>query len=436
MKRLILFVSASLMSATMSFAQGVQTGTIRGMVKDQQDLAIPGVTVTATSAAMLGSRESVSDSLGYYTFPALPAGDYQVKFELSGFASLVRIVTVPLGLTVEQRVSMRAAGVAETVRVVAPAPTPIATPVVGANFKHDEIDALATPRTLQGIAQLSPAVTENSPSPNQVVINGAFAFDNIFMINGVDVNDNLRAQPQTLFVEDAIQETQTLTSGISAEYGRFTGGVINAITRSGSNNLSGSFRINFQNPSWTVKTPIETKNRLDKLGESYEGTLGGPIVKDRLWFFGSGRYENTDASNTLPVTLIQYTQTTNNKRGEIKLTGAIAPNHVIQGGYLNNNTTTTNFSGALTFLIDPHSLDVIPLPNWYYFTNYHGVLGKNLLAEAQYSERRWSTGGGGTSTNIVDSPFFAATQGAYVFNARISTPPTRSSATTGSSPGA
>jgi hypothetical protein len=405
------------MSATMSFAQGVQTGTIRGVVKDQQELAIPGATVTATSAAMLGARESVSDSLGYYSIPALPAGDYQVKFALAGFASLVHVVRVPLGLSVEQNVSMRAAGVAETVRVVAQAPTPIAAPVVGANFTHDEIDRLATPRTIEGIAQLSPAVTENSPSINQVVINGAFAFDNVFMINGVDVNDNLRAQPQNLFVEDAIQETEILTSGISAEYGRFTGGVINAITKSGSNTWSGSFRVNFQNPSWTTKTPIETTNRLDQLGESYEGTLGGPIAVDRLWFFGSGRYEDTDASNTLPVTLIPYTQNNKNKRGEIKLTGAPAPNHILQGGYLNNNTTTTNSSGALSFLIDPHSLDVIPVPNWYAFTNYRGVLGTHLLAEAQYSERRWSTGGGGTSTTLVDSPFFAATLGPYVFNA-------------------
>ena len=136
-------------------------------------------------------------------------------------------------------------------------------------------------------------MTENSPSINQVVINGAFAFDNIFMINGVDVNDNLRAQPQNLYVEDAIQETQVLTSGISAEYGRFTGGVINAVTKSGGNTFSGSYRLNFVNPAWTVRTPIETSNRLDKLSGIHEATLGGPIMQDRLWFFGSGRYENT-----------------------------------------------------------------------------------------------------------------------------------------------
>ena len=108
------------------------------------------------------------------------------------------------------------------------------------NFKQPEIELLATPRTLQGIAQLSPAVTENSPNANQIVINGAFAFDSAFLVNGVDVNDNVLAQPQSLFIEDAIEETQVLTSGISAEYGRFSGGVINAITKSGGNTFSGS----------------------------------------------------------------------------------------------------------------------------------------------------------------------------------------------------
>src|SRR5207249_8491535 len=124
------------------------------------------------------------------------------------------------------------------------------------------IDELATPRTIEGVAQLAPAVSENAPnqgttggSVGQLIINGGFAFDNVFMVNGVDINDNLFAQAQNLFIEDAIEETQVLTSGISAEYGRFTGGVINAITRSGGNSFSGSGRTNFSNPTWTTQTP-------------------------------------------------------------------------------------------------------------------------------------------------------------------------------------
>src|SRR5688572_25869137 len=336
MKRLILLTLTWLICAGTALAQGVQTGAIRGMVQDQQDSAIPGATVTVTSPALQGPRSTVSDGLGRYSLVALPPGSYEVKFELRGFATVAVTTTVPLGLTIEQDVTMRAAGVTETVQVVAEAPVPIETPVVGMNFKQPEIELLATPRTLQGIAQLSPAVTENSPNANQVVINGAFAFDSAFLVNGIDVNDNILAQPQSLFIEDAIEETQVLTSGISAEYGRFGGGVINAITKSGGNMFSGTGRLNLQNPAWTTETPFETSRPVpivhtDDLQQVYEGTLGGPLVKDRLWFFAAGRYAALETPRTLALTGVQVVQDDKSKRAEIKMTGALMPGHTVQG---------------------------------------------------------------------------------------------------------
>lgn len=420
MRRLILLTAAWLIlgSAGSLFAQGVQTGTIRGTVKDQQDLAVPGVTVTATSPALQGPRSTVTDMEGLFAIRALPPGDYQVSFELSGFATITRNTAVPLGLVVETNVSMRAAGVAETVQVIAELPAPIATPVVGENFKQQEIEQLATPRTIQGIAQLSPAVNENSPNAGQLIINGAFAFDNVFMINGVDVNDNLFATPQNLFIEDAIEETQVLTSGISAEYGRFTGGVINAITKSGGNNFSGSGRVNFLNPDWTTETPFEdcvdktlvtcskATKHLDVLSRTYEGTFGGPIVRDRLWFFTSGRYASVSSSTTLQQTGTVLPTTDKNKRGEIKITGTVENNHTIQGAFLNDPRKRTNNSGIQSLVIDKFSEVDRENPNWYAYTNYRGVLRSNLLAEIQYSERRFEfKKDGGTSQNIVDSPF-------------------------------
>src|SRR5262249_14911521 len=148
--------------------------------------AVPGVTVSATSPSIQGQRQSVTDATGNYTLVALPPGTYEVKYELSGFATITQATVVSLGGTIEQNVALRAAGVTESVQVVAETPAPIATPTVGANFTHDEIDQLATSCTLQGIATLSPALTESSPNTGQVVINGAFAWDNVFMVNGVD----------------------------------------------------------------------------------------------------------------------------------------------------------------------------------------------------------------------------------------------------------
>ena len=410
--------------AASTFAQGVQTGTIRGTVKDQQGLAVPGTTITATSPALQGSRSVVSDGQGQFTINALPPGTYTVKFTLSGFNEVTRTLTLPLGIVIEQNATIQPAGVTEAVQVTAPIPTPIATSIVGANLKHEEIEALATPRTLEGIATLSPGVTENSSNSGQIVVNGAMAFDNIFMINGVDVNDNLFAQPQNLFIEDAIEETQVLTAGISAEYGRFTGGVVNAITKSGGNSFSGSGRVNFLNPDWTTATPYEvTKNLQDTahpntLQERYEGTFGGPILKDRLWFFGSGRYQNVATPQVLPQTAVSVPSTNQNKRFELKLTGTVAQGHTISGGFLNNATTLTNSSGIQSFVIDPHSEVNYTEPNNYFYANYKGVLGDSLLVEAQYSQRHFAfAGDGGTSTAITDSPFISATQCACLYNA-------------------
>ena len=406
--------------AAMLGAQGVQTGTVRGVVQDEQGLAVPGVTVTVTSPALQGPRVVISDAAGSFVFPNLPPGTYQVKFELSGFATVTQNSVVPLGGIIQQNVTMRTAGLTETVQVVAESPAPIATPVVGMNIKHEEIEALATPRTLQGIATLSPGLSEQSPNGGQLVINGGFAFDNIFMVNGVDVNDNLFANPQNLFIEDAIEETQVLTSGISAEYGRFGGGVVNAITKSGGNKFSGSGRVNFLNPKWATETPFEVRNdvtRPDLNQHTYEGTFGGPILKDHLWFFSAGRWASVQDPLTVQESGVQVLQDDKNKRGELKLTGTFLTNHTIQGGYLNNAREISNTSGIESLIADERSLITRKLPNNYYYTNYRGVLGGGMLLEGQYSQRHFEFQGDGidASTNIQDSPFFSPAVG-VVYN--------------------
>jgi len=405
---------------TTAFAQGVQTGTIRGTVQDQQGLAVPGVTVTATSTVLQGPRTTVTDGEGNYTLAALPAGQYEVTFELVGFTTVKQRTSVAVGLQVTQNVTLPTGTLSEAIQVVAETPSVIATPTVGANIRKEEIDALATPRTIQGIATLAPNLTERSPNAGQVVINGAFAWDNVFMINGVDINDNLFAQPQNLFIEDAIEETTVLTSGISAEYGRFSGGVVNAVTKSGGNTFSGSWRMNLLNPAWTEETPFEASatnpgtgaaksvtTYPDDLQNTHEGTFGGPIVRDRLWFFAAGRYQNTSQPVNLAETGISLTGTDLNRRGEVKLTGTVATNHTLQGGYLNNYRERTNNSGLQSFIIDPASEVNRTNPNMYYFTNYRGVRGSTMF-EAQYSQRKFKfADDGGTSTNIVDSPFIS-----------------------------
>ncbi len=406
--------------AAPALAQGIQTGTLRGTITDPQSQPIPGATITISSPELLGQRSTTSDQEGNYVFRALPPGDYQVEISMPSFSPVERTVTVPLGGALEQNVMLRLANVTEQVQVVAEVPAPLATGSVGLNIKHAEVEALATSRTLQGIATLSPAVNEATANVGQLSINGAFGFDNNFMVNGVDVTDNLFGTPQSLFIEDAIEETQVLTSGISAEFGRFSGGVVNAVTRSGGNSFSGSYRLNLTNPAWLAETPFEKSHDVShdsKLNRSHEATFGGPVLRDRLWFFSAGRLADLSSAETLLETGIGITQSDDNKRGEIKLTGRVGQSQTIQGGYTNNSRTVEPTSGLFDLVADPNSLTTQEYPNWYLFSNYRGVLRSNLLAEVQYSERRFEfAGGGGTSTDIAESPFYSPALG-VIYNA-------------------
>src|SRR4030095_11660687 len=124
----------------------------------------------------------------------------------------------------------------------------------GPTLGRGEVDTLAPGRTLEQIADLAPGLTDNTPNAGQVTIAGGFAYDNVFMLGGVDIADSTLGSPNDLFSEDAIEETQVITSGVSAEFGRFGGGVINAITKRGGNAFSGTFRTDFTNPSSRAQT--------------------------------------------------------------------------------------------------------------------------------------------------------------------------------------
>src|SRR5215510_4206500 len=241
-----------------TFAQGVQTATITGTVQSADGQSLPGVTVTDSSPALQGVRTAVTDVNGLYILRGLPAGAYLISFELSGFRPVKKEnVQLTVGGTVEASQTMAVAGVTETVTVTAAAPTPepLSRPTLSQVYTKRDVDALPVGRTPAQIADLAPALTSNSPNVGQVNIAGATAFDNVFMINGVDINDNLFGTANNLFIEDAIQETNILTGAISAEYGRFSGGVINMVTKSGGNTFSGSFRENLSNPKWIQETP-------------------------------------------------------------------------------------------------------------------------------------------------------------------------------------
>src|SRR5687768_6510804 len=245
-------------SVSPSLGQGIQTGVITGVITSADGLSLPGVTVTATSPNLQGPRSGVTDANGVYYLRGLTPGLYLVTFDIPSFQAASREdVEVNAGGLATIDLTMSLAGVSEAVTVNAEAPSAIASPGTSQTYRKAEIDVLPVGRRPLDIAELSPGVTTTVFNASQVALSGSFGFDNVFMVNGVDINDNLFGTPNNLFIEDAVEETTVLTHGISAEYGRFSGGVINIVTRSGGNSFSGSFREGLSNPSWIGQTPLE-----------------------------------------------------------------------------------------------------------------------------------------------------------------------------------
>src|SRR5262249_8746888 len=291
----------------------------------------------------------------------------------------------------------------------APVPAPLARPTLSQVYTKHDVDVLPVGRTPAQIADLAPALTSNSPNAGQINIAGATAFDNVFMMNGVDINDNLFGTANNLFIEDAIQETNVLTGGISAEYGRFTGGVINMITKSGGNTFSGSFRENLGNiGKWLEETPRQKAAGITNpniWSKNSEGTFGGPVKRDALWFFSSGRYETLDQTNTFFFSSQQSLRHDINKRGEIKLTGTPAMGHTVSGDYTNNSTEQNNRYSLNSNSLDPSVLINETQPNDLFVTNYNGVLANKFFATLQFSQKRFKfENAGGTDPAVTASP--------------------------------
>jgi hypothetical protein len=403
------------------FAQGVQTATLEGTVNGPDGKPLPGVTVTVKSPGLMGERQAVTSTTGDYNIPGLPPGDYTITFSLEGMQPQTRKMNLVLGLPSRMDAQMKVTAVAEAITVTASSPAVLENTTVGANIKAETVQQLPIPRTPIDIGALSPGVTGDrggratTPVANQLSINGGLAYDNNILINGVNMQDNIFGNPNNLFIEDAVQETQVLTSGISAEYGHFTGGVLNVITKSGGNTFTASLRDDLTKAAWLSLTPFEEGFRgngvanaakaphVGKISNVYEGTLGGPILRDHLWFFVAGRKEQSTVPNNFPVTGGAYSVVTTNKRPEGKLTGTIG-SHTLQADYIDNPVKRNN-----EVQVTPLEIQAVghnsTRPNYGYTGNYSGVLTSQLFAEARYSRKLFGFRGvGGTATDILSSP--------------------------------
>jgi outer membrane receptor protein involved in Fe transport len=212
--------------------------------------------------------------------------------------------------------------------------------------------------------------------------------------------DNIRATVSSLYIEDAVQETTTSTSGVSAEYGRFQGGVINMITKSGGNRFSGSFRANLSNDKWVARTELSGE-ALDDISTIYEATFGGYIFKDALWFFLAGRDTDFSETRTTNYTLIPYPYSNGETRLEGKLTWSVTADHRIVGSYMDVSEDEVNTDFGT--ILDLASLYTRQLPASLMSLNYTGVFTQSFFVEAMYSERNFTfEDSGGKFTDVIN----------------------------------
>lgn len=388
------------------FAQGTQSGVLTGFVRDGDGLALPGAVVTVSSASLQGSRSTATDLAGAYVLRGLPPGDYELTFEFAAMKPEARRAVVMLGGTTELDATISTITATESVIVTAEKASSLATPAGAFSVTAATVESLPLGRTPALVAELSPGLTNNTPNANQVTINGAFAFDNVFMLDGVDINDNLLGYPDNLFIEEAVAETQVLTSALSAEFGRVSGGVVNLVTKRGGDLFSGSLRTNLSNPAWTDETPFEKANnqqRLDTMNRYHEGVLGGPLQRQKLWFFLAGRTEETSSTVTLPQTAAALPQSDKAHRWELKLTATPWANQTLQGQYTQRRQSGVRPSIPIT--IDPNAPDSVEQPGSVLVANWNGVVGRRFFATAQYSAKENHPRYGNSRTALIDSPF-------------------------------
>jgi outer membrane receptor protein involved in Fe transport len=392
------------------------TGSVSGRITDTLDQALPGVAVTLESSSLQGMQRTETSANGDYIFKLLPPGEYVVIFTHPGFAPVRNRIDVAAAHAISIDRSLEPAMVTETVTVSAQTPDVPSEPTVQAslNVKQSLMRALPTGRTMLGAVSLSPAVHATGPD-GAYSISGGMSFENVFLLNGVQIQDNLRGTPLSLFIEDAIQETTITTSGVSAEYGRFTGGVVNAVTRSGGNVTSASFRTSFSNDNWRTVSPFD-EPKANRTVPMYETTLGGPIVQDRLWYFAAARVSDKTVARQTGYTNQAYEYRNDEKRLEAKLTGAFSPTQRLSVGYtgIRQEETNSAWPGSSS-VMDLASLTTRQLPQNLVAAHYTGTFGSNFFIEGQYSGRTFTfeNDGGRFTDRIRGTTLADNSTGAY-----------------------
>ncbi|RKH08248.1 TonB-dependent receptor [Corallococcus praedator] len=312
-------LAAGLLYGSAAFAQSsVIIGTV---INTEDKKPAADVVVTATSPNLQGEQIVVTDAQGNYRIPQLPPGTYTLRFEKETFKPYARPeIQLLLNRTIRVNVELLPDSFTSNVDVIGVPPTiDVGSTNTGVNVDREFINRIAVARpvgkggatrSFESLAELAPGAQSDQYG---VSINGTTSPENGYVVDGLSTNDpafGVNASPLSI---EFVQDVNIITGGYMPEFGRSTGGVINAVTRSGSNEFHGSVFANWT-PGFaegTRKLVIEDGttitglNALSNLGD-FGATLGGPILKDKLWFFAGftpafQRYEHTRALNAFTL---------------------------------------------------------------------------------------------------------------------------------------
>jgi hypothetical protein len=414
MKKLLLSVLIVTVAGGMAFAQLTPEGKITGRVVDGQGAPLPGVNVEATSARLVGKATSVTDANGTFRLMALPSGTYEIVFSLPGFNKLIRKgIYLELSQTLAMNVTLEQATVEEQVTVVGESPLiDVKSTVKGQVMTKETYMSLPRGRSFDSLISTIPGV-QNESIAGGISVDGASGAENVFFVDGADMtNFHLGIEGQNVVLE-LLDEVKVTASGYNAEFGGSMGGVVNVISRTGSNEFHGDLMGFYENHSRLMQGYARDYLRSTPTNEyvyeyvnndslyfnggkdrdrynRFEGvlSLGGYIVKDKLWFFGSinPAYNKTEAQRDFNVVgegpYSTFSTADYGYNGSIKLSAAPARGLRLSASFINN---FTKYRGALPSLIGNDdssyewSQEGMDYPSWTGALTADYSIGNNLL---------------------------------------------------------
>lgn len=315
MNRIFYFFSIAAIIAAVCISISAQsqttTGTVQGTVTDPNGAVISGATITVRNNATGFERTANSNSDGFFTAPLLPLGQYKMTVSAGGFANTVLDnVDVTIGQTLNLNIAMKVGGASETVDVSAEAEgvetarTELSTQINQRSVENLPINR----RDFSRFALLTPGVSiVQGPDGDEITINGQKGIQNNVSIDGADSNNPFFGEqrggqrPAFTISLESVKEFQVVPVGASAEFGRSSGGFINAVTKSGTNKFSGAAFLFFRNQSLSGQNPDAVDAGLpveDFTNYQFGGNIGGPIKKDKAFFFLA--YERNDGESSKP----------------------------------------------------------------------------------------------------------------------------------------